>query len=111
MQRIKIVMRIKIVIRIERLEDFIQNRFGYCFYELGKNTALIYGLYVHPEYRLQGKAKILLQHVINEIREADYTGEIVIEAIPREDTISLEKVESFYERMGLKVLNSRITSR
>jgi ribosomal protein S18 acetylase RimI-like enzyme len=87
------------------LEDFIQNRFGYCFYEV-PGIALIYNLYVHPEYRLQGKAKILLQHVVNEIRETGYNGEIEIEVAPREDAISIEKLGLFYEKMGLKILNS-----
>lgn len=82
------------------MEDFVQNRFGYCFYEVQESTALIYNLYVHPEYRLQGRAKVLLNHVINEIREAGYMKEIEIEVIPREDSINTEKLCSFYESLG-----------
>lgn len=87
------------------MEDFIQNKFGYCFYEIKESSALIYNLYVHPEYRLKGMAKILLQHVINEIKALCYAGEIEIEISPREGVISLEKLGSFYKKMGLKVLN------
>jgi ribosomal protein S18 acetylase RimI-like enzyme len=86
------------------MEDFIQTRFGYCFYEILQKKALIYNLYVHPEYRLQGNAKKLLRHVINEIRSANYRGKIEIEASPRESTVSLKKLRIFYERIGLKVL-------
>ena len=85
------------------MEDFVQNKFGYCFYEVHETTALIYNLYVHPEYRQQGKAKMLLMHVINEIK-AGYKGTIKIETIPRENSICLKKLSSFYEKMGLKVL-------
>ncbi len=70
-----------------------------------QRTALIYNLYVYPEHRLKGKAKILLQHVINEIRESGYRGEIDIEVIPREDIVSLEKLSLFYRKMRLNVLN------
>jgi GNAT superfamily N-acetyltransferase len=86
------------------LEDFIQNRYGYCFYEIQESIALIYNLYVHPEHRNQGKAGILLLHVINEIRHLGYNGELGIEAIPKENTISVEKLCSFYKKMGLKIL-------
>ena len=85
------------------VEDFIQNRFGYCFYEIKETSAVIYNLYVHPEYRLQGKSQMLLRHVINEIRYIGYNGEIEIETLPR-DNINLEKLKSFYERMGFKVI-------
>lgn len=87
------------------MEDFVQNRFGYCFYASREGSALIYNLYVNPEYRRQGKAKMLLRHVINEIRDAGYVGEIEIQASPKEDDINSEKLSSFYERMGLKVLS------
>lgn len=87
------------------MEDFIQNRFGYCFYEVQEDSALIYNLYVHSEYRRQGKAKILLKHAINEIRFSGYIGEIEIEVLPRENFVDLKTLSSFYERMGLKVLN------
>ena len=49
-------------------KDFIQNKYGYCYYHIHKNKALIYGLYVHKQYRKTRKAELLLQHVINEIK-------------------------------------------
>lgn len=66
---------------------------------------MIYGLFVHPEYRTQGKAKRLLMLVINEIRDTGYSGDIEIEAIPKEDGIDLDRLILFYTSMGLKVLN------
>lgn len=86
------------------MEDFIQNRFGYCFYDTQRIPALIYNLYVNPEHRRQGRAKRLLEVVIHEIRAAGYKGVIAIEAVPKEGVISLEKLRSFYEKMGLKII-------
>lgn len=86
-------------------EDFIHNRFGYCFYTFNSGVPVAYNLYVHPEYRRQGKARKLLRHVINEIRETGYKGGIGIESIPRDNSISVEKLIAFYRSMGLKVLD------
>lgn len=87
------------------MEDFIQTRFGYCYYEVTPNSAFVYGLFVHPEYRRQGKARRLLALVIEEIRDAGYSGDIEIEAIPKENGIDLCRLGRFYTSMGLKVLN------
>jgi len=84
-------------------ENFIQNKFGYCFYSLSEH--LIYNLYVHPQYRQQGHSKILLQYAINEIRRNGYTGEIFIEATPRENSISLDQLTTYYKKMGLTLIN------
>lgn len=91
-------------------EDFIHMKFGYCYYtteksDAWKTGAVIYNLYVHPEYRRQGKSRKLLQYAINEIRESGYMGEIGIEATPRDDSISIDKLISFYKSMNLIVLN------
>lgn len=93
-------------------EDFIQNKFGYCFYSINleaKYPVVIYNLYVYPKYRRKGNARKLLQYIINEIRYTGYTGEIEIEAKPKENSISLENLISFYKNMGLKIIkdNSR----
>jgi ribosomal protein S18 acetylase RimI-like enzyme len=92
--------------RRNKLEDFIQNRFGYCFYDVREGSALIYNLYVHPEYRMQGKARRLLTLAINEIREAGYYGDIKIEASPTEDGINLDRLIVLYGTMKLKVLTT-----
>jgi hypothetical protein len=39
----------------EEGENFIQNKFGYCFYSL-KSCPIIYNLYVQPQYRRHGRA-------------------------------------------------------
>ena len=80
------------------MENFIQNKFGYCFYEVDKD-AIIFNLYVDPDYRRCGNAKKLLKYVINEIRELGHCGDILIEALPK-DGISRDDLILFYERMG-----------
>ena len=92
----------------EANEDFIHNRFGYCFYTMVDDETtepFIYNLYVHEEYRRIKKKKKLLKYIINEIREAGYRGSIKIEAIPKDDSIPLEKLIEFYESLGLEVIN------
>ena len=90
----------------EEEENFIHNKFGYCFYILG-DIPLIYNLYVYPKYRRCGHSRTLLQCVISEIRQKDYEGVIHIQAIPREDSIKLANLEKYYESMGLIILKER----
>lgn len=85
-------------------ENFIHNKYGYCFYSIENDTAIIFNLYVEPEYRRKGHAKHLIQLVIREIRVAGYDKEIQIEAQPREGSIDVGDLINFYKRMGLKVL-------
>jgi GNAT superfamily N-acetyltransferase len=89
-------------------ENFYHDKYGYCYYEVvpGKNP-IIYNLYVEPQYRRQGHSKRLLRIVINKFKQSGYTGEIEIEASPREGSISREKLVSFYVGMGLKVIDSK----
>ena len=86
------------------MEDFVQNKYGYCYYELSNNSAFIYGLNIDPEYRNRGKAKLILQHVINEIRYSGYTGLIGIKVKPTEPEIDAVRLEKFYIKMGLKIV-------
>ena len=86
--------------------NFIHNKYGYCYYAVGDKTALIYNLYVEPNYRQKGHAENLIRLVIREIRGTGYYGEIQIEAHPKEDSISLENLVRFYERLGLKVIST-----
>lgn len=48
---------------------YIKNKFGYCYYEFVDDYVHIYGLYILPKYRQQGKATELLKQVIKEIRK------------------------------------------
>ncbi|TCX51946.1 MULTISPECIES: GNAT family N-acetyltransferase [unclassified Dehalobacter] len=90
---------------MEENENFIHNKYGYCFYSIEANdTALIYNLYVEPEYRQKGHAKNLIRLAIREIRATGYNIEIQIEARPREDSISIENLVAFYKKLGLKIL-------
>ena len=89
---------------MEDNENFIHNKYGYCFYSIeSNNTALIYNLYIEPEYRQKGNAKTLITMVIRAIRETGYNKEILIEARPREDSIDVKNLVAFYKKMGLKI--------
>lgn len=85
-------------------ENFIHNKYGYCFYCIESNVAIIFNLYVEPKYRQKGHAKKLIRLVINEIRDTGYDKEIQIEACPRDNSIDIESLIAFYKRMGLKIL-------
>ena len=87
-------------------ENFIQTKFGYCFYEMDP-CPLIYNLYVHPQYRRQGHSKVLLRLIISRIRERGYEGKIRIQAEPREDSIGLADLTEYYQDMGLTVDEGR----
>lgn len=91
---------------IENDENFIHNKFGYCYYSL-EPYPIIFNLYIEPEYRKQGHSKKLLQYVINEIRNTGWAGEIEIEAKPRENSINEERLIKYYEDMGLKIIESK----
>lgn len=86
-------------------ENFFHNKYGYCYYsiETGKN-ALIYNLYIEPEYRRLGHARKILQFVINEIRISGYSGDIEIEVVPRENSIDYGRLVLFYRDMGLSII-------
>lgn len=89
-------------------ENFIQTKFGYCFYTLNSNP-WIYNLYVHPKYRRCGHSKKLLKLVIDEIRKSGYEGKIRIQAEPREDSIGLVDLTKYYKSMGLVVCEANRT--
>jgi hypothetical protein len=93
----------------EELEEgFIHDQYGYCYYLIDSQNpyACIYNLYTEPKYRRQGYAKVHLQYVIQEIRKYGHTGEIAIEADPRENSIAVEKLAGFYKDLGLYVTNT-----
>jgi ribosomal protein S18 acetylase RimI-like enzyme len=92
--------------KMEERENFIHNKYGYCFYSVEDNTAMIYNLYIEQNYRKKGHAENLIRLVIREIRGTGYNGEIQIEAQPREDSISIEYLVTFYERLGLRVISA-----
>ena len=90
---------------MEDNENFIHNKYGYCYYQICKTDgAIVYNLYVEPEYRRKGHAKHLIQLAINEIRETGYGKEIFIQAQPRENSINIGNLVAFYKRMGLTII-------
>lgn len=88
---------------MEENENFIHNKYGYCYFSIEGDAAFIYNLYVEPEHRRKGHAEHLIQMVIGEIRKAGYSGEIQIEACPRDGSIDVENLVAFYRRMGLNI--------
>ena len=87
---------------LQESEDFIQTKFGYCFYSLEPNP-FIYNLYIHPQYRKQGHSKNLLNFVISIIRDTGYDGKIRIEACPRDESIELDALINYYQKIGLTI--------
>lgn len=88
-----------------KTEDFLHNRYGYCYFEVKDNSALIYNLYVEPEFRGKGHAKKLLKGVISEIRRRGYKDQIMIECKPTEQGINKDRLSSLYKEMGLLVIS------
>ncbi|WP_349667101.1 GNAT family N-acetyltransferase [Lacrimispora sp.] len=84
-------------------KNFIQNKYGYCYYCICDNCSMIYNLYIEKEYRRKGHAKNIIQLVINEIRKTGYSKDIMIDAVPRENSVDVKTLSDFYERMGLKI--------
>lgn len=87
------------------------NNYGYCLYsyctEFTKHDDTmhrfygIYNLFVHPQYRGQGYAREILQAVIAIIRQTGYTREMKIESDPTDPLISVKRLATFYESLGL----------
>jgi GNAT superfamily N-acetyltransferase len=88
---------------MEENENFIHNKYGYCYYTIYEDSAIIFNLYVEPEYRRKGYARKLINYIIKEIRKTGYDKEIQIEVDPREDSISVKSLTTFYEGMELKI--------
>lgn len=86
-------------------ENFIQNKFGFCFYA-SNDCPFIYNLYVHTQYRRRGHSKELLRLVINKIRENGYDGKILIEARPKENSIGLADLTEYYKSLGLTIYDA-----
>lgn len=93
-------------------EKFVENNFGYCCYTFDiinsfmdyKIYGIIYNLYIYPQFRKLGNGRNLLLECIDIIRKMDYEDEIIIEASPMENSISVENLILFYKSMGLKIL-------
>lgn len=86
-------------------EHYIHTEKGYCYYsfDYSGDKPLIYGLYIEKECRRKGNAKHLLSLVINEIRAKGFSGEIFVQAEPKENGVDKETLTKFYKSMGLTV--------
>lgn len=91
-------------------ENFIHNKYGYCYYVIENDSAIIFNLFIEPEYRRKGHARKLINAVIREIRETGYNNEITIEAIPQENSIDNNNLVLFYHSMGLKLYHENKVS-
>lgn len=79
--------------------------YGYCHYCIySDKKALIYNLYTEPQYRRHGNAKRRLKYTIELIRATGFVGEIEIEVMPRERSISRTNLEKFYRSLNLKII-------
>ena len=80
-----------------REETYVLTDFGYCYYDTELN--IIYNLYVFQKYRRQGKARELVEIASSKLKDP-----IKIQAEPRENSISVTNLVSFYKRLGLEVI-------
>ncbi|MDD5363385.1 MAG: GNAT family N-acetyltransferase [Ignavibacteria bacterium] len=83
----------------------IKKWYGRCSYSRENGYYHIYNLRIYPKYRRKNKAKKLLQEIIDIIRKTGYKKDIKIVAIPRENSISKNKLKLFYKNLGLKVFS------
>lgn len=85
----------------------ISNNYGHCEYEFEKDSigdyVHIFNLWIHPNFRRQGKAKELLLETIKAIRNTGWNDSIKIVASPSDDSISKDNLIKFYGSMGLEV--------
>lgn len=90
---------------MEKYSGIVTTAYGYCQYICeDDDPPAIYNLYVWKNFRGKHHARELLQLAIDHIRNFDKDSEIVIEAIPTENSIDVEILKKFYTSMGLRVL-------
>ena len=89
---------------MDTIEDFIHDRYGYCFYSVRTKPPLVYNLYVEPAHRGKGHARRLLAYVVVQIRETGHLGEIEIEVAPKETAVDSQRLAKFYRSLGLTVI-------
>lgn len=93
------------VSEISSTENFIHDKYGYCYYNVEPDAQpIIFNLYTKIKYRHQGYARKHLEYVIGEIRKTGYEGKIGIEAKPKDNSIRVEDLARFYNSMGLDIL-------
>ena len=92
------------------MDRYVSTEYGYCYYDIESyEYPLIYNLFVHPEFRNQGKSKQLLALVISSIRGTGSTLPITISAVPFDSCdVDRTKLESMYVGLGLIVLSKEV---
>lgn len=90
------------------MKNNINNEYGHCYYCTCDNKcAMIYNLYIIKEHRRKGHAKELVQKAIDEIRATGYKQDIKIVAEPEGESITKKDLVKFYNKMNLKVVDSK----
>ena len=101
------------------MEKIIETEAGYIDWDLftdeaydsegneieGETYVKIENLYIKPEFRGNGCARSLLTLAIASIRNSCTGLTIKIVAEPKEDSVEVEKLASFYESFGLEVVS------
>ena len=81
----------------------VVNKYGYCYYCVCDDCAMIYNLYVEKEHRRKGNARKILLKAIAEIREI-YDGDIKIKA-ESDEGLNKDILAKFYKELNLKVID------
>ena len=81
----------------------VVNKYGYCYYCVCDDCAMIYNLYVEKEHRRKGNARKILLKAIAEIREI-YNGDIKIKA-KSDEGLDKDILVKFYKELNLKVID------
>lgn len=87
----------------------METSMGYVYWDLRTDEGMyveIHNLYVKPEARKSGWARILLELAIKLIKKQYPETEIRIWALPKEDGVSDKMLTKFYSSLGLTVMEN-----
>lgn len=87
------------------MEEYISNRYGYCYYDMEfKPSPIIFNLFIYEDYRRKKHGTNILKTVIFAIRHVhNYSGDILIEVSPQKNSIPKDILTNLYKKLGLKI--------
>lgn len=89
--------RVEAVLLRTFVADMSEEVVGFCYWGLHKDSAHIFNMYVHPDFRRYGLAKCLLQRVEEDIQRKGFSRWTF-------DPINTKSAKVFIEQLGYKLL-------